>query len=395
MTENGHRNGVSRNGHSNGSTKVNGANGNGAIELERPIVIANPRPAAAVKEQRGQLRGVGVVGLGYWGPNWVRNLHQSQAARRVVACDIDQKRRTHVSQLYSDLETTSRFEDLLNDDEIEGIVVATPVGTHYAMAKRALDAGKSVLVEKPLATSSEEATDLVKTAREKNLVLMVGHTFEYSAPVLKMHDIIASGEIGDVFYISSVRANLGLFQRDVNVTWDLATHDISIILNLMGGREPEAVSCQGESHYGHGVEDVAMLTLRFERNVIAFIHVSWLDPDKIRRTTVVGSRKMLVYDDTAPQEKIRIYDKGVTAQKYYDTFGEFQFSYRYGDIQIPRIEEKEPLFSECEHFVKCIKDGQTPNTDGVNGARVVNVLEAANYSLRRGGLMVPLGAALR
>jgi predicted dehydrogenase len=398
MTENGYRNGVSQNGHSNGSIKVdkvNGANGNGAIELERPIVIANPRPAAAVKEQRAQLRGVGVVGLGYWGPNWVRNLHQSQAARRVVACDIDQKRRTHVSQLYSDLETTSRFEDLLNDDEIEGIVVATPVGTHYAMAKRALDAGKSVLVEKPLATSSEEASDLVKTAREKNLVLMVGHTFEYSAPVLKMHDIIASGEIGDVFYISSVRANLGLFQRDVNVTWDLATHDISIILNLMGGREPEAVSCQGESHYGHGVEDVAMLTLRFERNVIAFIHVSWLDPDKIRRTTVVGSRKMLVYDDTAPQEKIRIYDKGVTAQKYYDTFGEFQFSYRYGDIQIPRIEEKEPLFSECEHFVKCIKNGETPNTDGVNGARVVNVLEAANYSLRRGGLMVPLGAALR
>jgi predicted dehydrogenase len=395
MTENGYRNGVSKNGHSNGSTNVNGANGNGAIELERPVIIANPRPAAAVKDRRAQLSGVGVVGLGYWGPNWVRNLHQSQAARRIVACDLDHKRRTHVSQLYSDLETTSRFEDLLNDDEIEGIVVATPVGTHYAMAKRALDAGKSVLVEKPLATSSEEASDLVKTAREKNLVLMVGHTFEYSAPVLKMHDIIASGEIGDVFYISSVRANLGLFQRDVNVTWDLATHDISIILNLMGGREPEAVSCQGESHYGHGVEDVAMLTLRFERNVIAFIHVSWLDPDKIRRTTVVGSRKMLVYDDTAPQEKIRIYDKGVTAQKYYDTFGEFQFSYRYGDIQIPRIEEKEPLFSECEHFVKCIKNGETPNTDGVNGARVVNVLEAANYSLRRGGLMVPLGAALR
>jgi predicted dehydrogenase len=398
LMENGYRNGVSKNGHANGLPKVeniNGANGKSAIELERPIAVVNPRPAAAVKEQRAQLRGIGVVGLGYWGPNWVRNLHQSQAARRIIACDLDQKRRSHVSQLYSDLETTSHFEDLLNDNDIEGIVVATPVGTHYGMAKRALEAGKSVLVEKPMATSNDEANDLVKTAREKNLILMVGHTFEYSAPVLKMHDIIASGELGDVFYISSVRANLGLFQRDVNVTWDLATHDISIILNLMGGREPEAVSCQGESHYGHGVEDVAMLTLRFERNVIAFIHVSWLDPDKIRRTTVVGSRKMLVYDDTAPQEKVRIYDKGVTAQKYYDTFGEFQFSYRYGDIQIPRIEEKEPLFCECEHFVKCIKSGQTPNTDGVNGARVVNVLEAANYSLRRGGLMVPLGAALR
>jgi len=391
FTQNGYRNGVSADGHSNGSVRID--NPQRAIDIERHSP-ANLHPVPAVKEQRGQLRGVGVVGLGYWGPNWVRNFHQSQAARRIVACDLLEKRRTHVSQLYS-IETTSRFEDLLNDSDIEGIVVATPVGTHYAMARRALEAGKSVLVEKPLAMSTEEAGELVQIAQERNLVLMVGHTFEYSAPVLKMRDIIGSGELGDVFYISSVRANLGLFQRDVNVTWDLATHDISIILNLMGGRMPEAVSCQAEGHYGHGVEDVAMLTLRFERNVIAFIHVSWLDPDKIRRTTVVGSRKMLVYDDTAPQEKIRIYDKGVTAQKYYDTFGEFQFSYRYGDIQIPRIEEKEPLYCECEHFVNCVRNGETPNTDGVNGARVVSVLEAANYSLRRGGLMVPLGNALR
>jgi predicted dehydrogenase len=392
LIQNGYRKGVSKNGHSSGPLKIE--NPIGSIEIEHPDLPVKLHPIAAVKEPRAQLRGVGVVGLGYWGPNWVRNLHQTQAVRRIVACDLDEKRRAHVSQLYSDLETTGRFEDLLGNSDIEGIVVATPVGTHYAMARRALEAGKSVLVEKPLATSTEEAEELVKIARERDLVLMVGHTFEYSAPVLKMHEIIRSGELGDVFYISSVRANLGLFQRDVNVTWDLATHDISIILSLMGGRLPEAVSCQGESHY-HGVEDVAMLTLRFERNIIAFIHVSWLDPDKIRRTTVVGSRKMLVYDDTATQEKIRIYDKGVTAQKYYDTFGDFQFSYRYGDIQIPRIEEKEPLFCECEHFVKCIKNGKTPNTDGVNGARVVSVLEAANYSLRRGGLMVPLGNAVR
>src|SRR5580692_11633286 len=288
--ENGYRNGVSKNGQANGLPKVeivNGVNGKSAIELQRPVANVNSRPAAAVKEQRAQLRGIGVVGLGYWGPNWVRNLHQSQAARRIIACDLDHKRRTHVSQLYSDLETTSRFEDLLNDDEIEGIVVATPVGTHYAMAKRALDAGKSVLVEKPLATSSEEASDLVKTAREKNLVLMVGHTFEYSAPVLKMHDIIASGELGDVFYISSVRANLGLFQRDVNVTWDLATHDISIILMLLE-QMPVEVSCHAQSHYRNNVEDVAMLTLRFPNNLIAFVHVSWLDPNKIRRSTIVG-----------------------------------------------------------------------------------------------------------
>jgi predicted dehydrogenase len=368
------------------------------IDMVKPVAVKNGYRNGLSKENKESqepLRGVAVVGLGYWGPNWVRNFQQGQFARRIVACDLDETRRKHVSQLYSDLETTSRFEDVLSDPDIEGIVVATPVSTHYKMARRALEANKSVLVEKPLSTSSQEAQELLDLARERKKILMVGHTFEYSAPVLKMREIIASGELGDVFYVSSVRANLGLFQRDVNVTWDLATHDISIILNLMGGRMPEAVSCQGESHYGNGIEDVAMLTLRFERNIIAFVHVSWLDPDKIRRTTVVGSRKMLVYDDLATQEKIRIYDKGVTAQKYYDTFGDFQFSYRYGDIQIPRIEEREPLRCECEHFVKCIRTGATPTTDGANGLRVVSVLEAANYSLRRGGLMVPLGRALR
>jgi predicted dehydrogenase len=355
------------------------------IDMVKPVAVKNGYRNGLSKENKESqepLRGVAVVGLGYWGPNWVRNFQQGQFARRIVACDLDETRRKHVSQLYSDLETTSRFEDVLSDPDIEGIVVATPVSTHYKMARRALEANKSVLVEKPLSTSSQEAQELLDLARERKKILMVGHTFEYSAPVLKMREIIASG-------------NLGLFQRDVNVTWDLATHDISIILNLMGGRMPEAVSCQGESHYGNGIEDVAMLTLRFERNIIAFVHVSWLDPDKIRRTTVVGSRKMLVYDDLATQEKIRIYDKGVTAQKYYDTFGDFQFSYRYGDIQIPRIEEREPLRCECEHFVKCIRTGATPTTDGTNGLRVVSVLEAANYSLRRGGLMVPLGRALR
>jgi predicted dehydrogenase len=391
LTQNGYRNGVSKTGRSN--TVISSRDS--ALDIERTRARPDLYPVPVVREQRARLRAVGVVGLGYWGPNWVRNFHQSQSAAKIVACDLDEKRRSHVNQLYSDLVTTSRFEDLLEDPDVEGIVVATPVGTHYAMARRALEAHKSVLVEKPLATSTEDANELVRIAADRNLVLMVGHTFEYSAPVLKMHEIIQSGELGDVFYISSVRANLGLFQRDVNVTWDLATHDISIILNLMGGRMPEAVSCQAESHYGMGVEDVAMLTLRFERNIIAFVHVSWLDPDKIRRTTVVGSRKMLVYDDTAPQEKIRIYDKGVTKQKYYDTYGDFQFSYRYGDIQIPRIEEKEPLFCECEHFVNCMKNGETPNTDGNNGLRVVSVLEAANYSMRRGGLMVPLGNALR
>lgn len=346
--------------------------------------------AAAAAEAR--LRAVAVVGLGYWGPNWVRNFCQLRAAERVIACDLDRARCERVAALYPGVETTSRFEDVLEDPDVEGVVVATPVSRHYPMARRALEADKAVLVEKPLAMAPAEAGELVRLARERGRVLMAGHTFEYSAPVLKLHDIISSGELGDVFYVSSIRANLGLFQHDVNVVWDLATHDISIILMLME-RMPEAVSCHGQSHYRGGVEDVALLALHFARNVIAFVHVSWLDPNKIRRTTIVGSRKMLVYDDTAPQEKIRIYDKGVDVHRYYDTFGEFQFSYRYGDIQIPRVEEAEPLKTECEHFAEYIRSGAAPRTDGLSGLRVVSVLHAANVSLRDGGRKVAVECA--
>jgi predicted dehydrogenase len=333
--------------------------------------------------EKESLRGLAVVGLGYWGPNWIRNMYSSRTAERIVACDLDAKRREHIMQLYPGVETTSRFDQLLQDPAIEGIVIATPVGTHYRLAREALEHNKSVLVEKPLAMSLAEASTLVKIGRESGRVLMVGHTFLYSAPVRKIREIVDSGELGDILYISSTRANLGLFQHDVNVTWDLATHDISIVLAVMQ-RMPDAVSCQGQSHYNSQTEDVALMTLQFKRNVIAFIHVSWLDPNKIRRTTVVGSRKMLVYDDTSPQEKIRIYDRGVDVQRYYDTYGDFHYSYRYGDICIPRLLEPEPLQTECQHFVDCIKNNLTPVTDGLNGLQVVSVLEAANVSMRRG-----------
>jgi len=357
-------------------------------QLTRSIADGAAFEQALQPESR--LRGVAVVGLGYWGPNWVRNLYHLQCADRVVACDLDEERRRRVEMLYPGVETAAGFDEVIGDPDIEAVVIATPVSRHYAMARQALAADKSVLVEKPLAMSPIEAGELVRLARERGGVLMAGHTFEYSAPVLKIHELISSGELGDVLYISSIRANLGLFQHDINVVWDLATHDISIILRLMG-RMPEAVSCHGQSHYKSKVEDVALLALHFSRNVIAFVHVSWLDPNKIRRTTIVGSRKMLVYDDTETQEKIRIYDKGLDVHRYYDTFGEFQFSYRYGDIQIPRVEEKEPLRSECEHFVDCIRNGTTPRTDGLSGLRVVSVLHAANASLRGGGAMIPVG----
>ena len=336
-----------------------------------------------------RLRALAVVGLGYWGPNWVRNLCQARSAERIICCDLSLERRRRIQQLYPNVELTSDLNDVLSDCEIEGVVVATPVNTHYEIAKQCLSAGKSVLVEKPLATSQAEAARLVDLARERGRVLMVGHTFEYSAPVVKAREVIESGELGEILYISSIRANLGLFQHHVNVVWDLATHDVSIILMLLG-QMPERVSCHGNSHYRTGEEDVALMSLYFPDNVMAFVHASWLDPNKIRRMTVIGSRKMLVYDDTATQEKLRIYDKGVNVSRYYDTYGEFQFSYRYGDINIPRIEENEPLKIECDHFVDCIKSGATPNTDGFNGLRVVSVLEAANKSLRAGGQTCPI-----
>lgn len=334
--------------------------------------------------QPSRLKAMAVVGLGYWGPNWVRVINQLQRANRIVCCDMSAPRREQIAKLYPDVQTVASIEEVLADPEVEAAIVATPVATHYEMAQRFLAAGKSVLVEKPLAMSIKQANDLVRLSREHDRTLMVGHTFEYSSPVLKARELIDSGELGDILYISSVRANLGLFQRDINVAWDLATHDISIILMLLG-QMPESVSCQGQSHYRNNVEDVALLTLHFPGGVIAFIHVSWLDPNKIRRATIVGSRKMVVYDDTALQEKIRVYDKGVTVQRHYDTYGEFQLSYRYGDIQIPRIEESEPLKIECEHFLDSIQNKTAPKTDGLSGLRVVSILEAADISLNNGG----------
>ena len=340
---------------------------------------------------RGELGGLAVIGLGYWGPNWVRNLAQAHPKKRVVACDLDPRRCEHIARTFPGVETCDSLDRILDDRKIDGVVVATPVSSHFRIARTAIVAGKSTLVEKPLAMSVRQADELRRLAADRGVVLMVGHTFEYSAPVQKIAEIISAGELGEVLYISSTRANLGLFQRDVNVVWDLATHDISIILMLTGAI-PDAVSCQASSHYREGIEDVALLTLHFGK-MLAFVHVSWLDPNKIRRTTVVGSRKMLVYDDMAVQEKIRIYDKGVTVQRYYDSYDEFQFAYRYGDIRIPRIEETEPLKLECQHFVDCIARQTAPRTDASSGIRVVSVLEAADRSIRGGGRPVSLRSA--
>lgn len=327
---------------------------------------------------------MGVVGSGYWGPNLIRNFSQIPECAIRICCDLDERRLQCIRTLYPGIQTSTRLEHLLEDGTLDAVAIATPVRTHAQIAKQCLEHGKHVLVEKPLADSALDCLELIQLAEKHRKVLMVGHTFEFAAAVKKAREIIASGELGEVHYISCVRVNLGLFQPDINVIWDLAPHDISIILYMLQ-EYPVSVSGQGKAHFRKDIEDVAVTTLNFPSGTIAFIHNSWLDPDKIRRITVVGSKKMLVYDDVSPNEKIKIYDKGVDTPPYYSTFAEFHFSYRYGDIYSPRIPDYEPLRRECEHFLECIRSHQTPQCDGYSGLRIVTILEAANKSLRHGG----------
>ena len=332
---------------------------------------------------------VAVVGCGYWGPNLIRNFSQMPGVRMKVAVDLNKERLRHIGQLYPSVQTATDFEDVLADPEIDAVMIATPVSTHHKLAKRALESGKNVLVEKPMAASIPEGEDLVRIADERGLVLMAGHTFLYTAAVNKMKDLISSGELGHIYYVSTTRVNLGLFQEDINVVWDLAPHDVSI-LNYVLGAEPETVAAQGQAYIQSGIEDVAFLHLRYPGDIVANTHVSWLNPDKIRRITVVGSKKMLVYDDVSMTEKIRVYDKGVSVQPHYDTFGEFQLSYRFGDIYTPRLDDNEPLKNECQHFVQCIQKRETPRSDGRSGLAVVRVMQRACESIRRNGEQLSL-----
>jgi len=267
--------------------------------------------------------------------------------------------------------------------------VATPVSTHFKFAEEALTAGKHVFCEKPLADKIADGVKLVELAEGKGLTLLVGHTFVYTAAVNKIKELIDSGELGEIYYISSSRLNLGLFQKDINVIWDLAPHDVSII-NYVLGSAPVAVSSTGFSYIRSGIEDVGFLTLRYPGSITANLHVSWLNPNKIRTTTVVGSKKMLVYDDISSLEKIRIYDKGVDVIPHYDTFGEFHLSYRYGDIDIPKLKETEPLKVECQHFVDCINKKAVPLSSGRDGLEVMLALHSAGESMKQGNREVKI-----
>ena len=327
---------------------------------------------------------VAVAGCGYWGPNLIRNFSSLPGCRVKQVCDTEENRLAHMKKLYPSVAATTKFEDLVNDKEVDAIVVATPVHLHHGLGKKSLLAGKHTFIEKPMATSSADCEELVSLAAKKNLTLMVGHTFIYSTPVRKIKEIVDSGEIGDVQYISSRRLNLGLFQKDINVTWDLAPHDISIILYLIG-RPPASVNCQGKAHVNPCIEDVTNMSLNFDNGGFAIIHSSWLDPNKVREMIIVGSKKMIVYNDNEPLEKIKIYDKRVEAPPHYDTLAEFHLSYRYGDVLIPHIETAEPLRLECEDFVRAVANGVEPQSGGESGLRVIKVLEAASRSLENGG----------
>lgn len=331
---------------------------------------------------------IGVVGCGYWGPNLIRNFHAIPEVEMAVCCDADTERLQRMQTLYPTVEVTTDIEEVLCAD-VDAVAIATPVSTHYPLAKHCLEAGKHVMIEKPMTGSVTEAEALIQTAEEHNRVLMVGHTFEYTASVNKIKEIIDSGELGEILYVSSTRVNLGLFQKDINVVWDLAPHDISIILYVLG-QEPVAVNAQGSAHFREGIQDVASTTLTFDGDTIAFLHHSWLDPNKIRKMVFVGSKKMLVYDDINPNEKLKIFDKGVDVPNYYDSFAEFHYSYRYGDIYIPRVEEYEPLRRECSHFVDCVREGESPVSDGHSGLRVIRILEGATKSMEKDGAAVRL-----
>jgi len=324
---------------------------------------------------------VGVIGCGYWGPNLIRNFTQLSRSDVVRVADLDETRLKYIKGLYPFTETTTDYRDIISDPEIDIVAVATPVHTHYKFASEALSADKHAFVEKPIASSAKQARELINLAEKHQRKLMVGHTFIYTSAVRKMKEIIDSGELGEIYYINSQRLNLGLFQQDINVIWDLAPHDISIILYILD-LKPEAVSAIGTSHINAAIEDVAVLTLKFSNGLVAFIQTSWLDPDKIRRMTVVGSKKMMVFDDVQPTEKIRIYDKGVEVPEHYDTYAEFHYSYKYGDIVIPKIDGGEPLRTELDHFIDCIENGETPLSCGRDGLHVVQILEAAEESLK-------------
>lgn len=329
---------------------------------------------------------VGVIGCGYWGPNLLRNFAENEAARLRWICDLDEARLASMSRRYPSAQTTTDYRHLLDDAELDAVAVVTPVATHFSIAKDFLRAGKHVLMEKPFTATIAEAEELIDLAQRNGLVLMVDHTFVYTGAVRKMKEIVSSGGLGDLLYFDSVRINLGLFQRDINVLWDLAPHDLSIMDYLIG-REPLMLSALGSCHIEKGIENIAYLVLMFPNEFIAHFHFNWLAPVKIRRTLLAGSSKMILYDDIEPTEKVRVYDKGVTANRGVDREAAYQtlVSYRTGDVWAPKLDSTEALRYVVAEFLDSIRMQRKPLTDGNAGLRVVKLLSAAQQSIKNGG----------
>ncbi len=331
---------------------------------------------------------VGVVGCGYWGPNLIRNFTACSETEVLWACDIDEKQLKKVIRPYPGVNPTVKIKDLLDDERIDGIAISTPVHTHFPIAKACLENGKHVLMEKPLASSVKQGEELVQLAREKGLQIMCDHTFCYTDAVRKMKEIIESGALGELLYFDSVRINLGLFQKDINVIWDLAPHDLSI-LDFLIDEKPISVNAHGACHAGNDIESIAYVSLRYENSFIAHFHVNWLSPVKIRKTIIGGSEKMLVWNDLDPAEKIRVYDKGIIVKREeQEERRRLLVSYRYGDMFAPMIDNTETLLFVTQEFAACIEENRPALTDGIAGLHVLRILEATERSIKADGVNV-------
>ena len=332
---------------------------------------------------------VGVIGYGYWGPNLVRNFMGAQGSGVVAVCDLREERLSPLRKIYPTLRTLNNPDELIQDREVDAVVIATPVSSHFELAMAALRAGKHVLVEKPLASNSDQARKLIDEAGARELVLMVDHTFVYTEAVRKIRELITSNALGQIYYYDAVRVNLGLFQHDVNVISDLAIHDLSIMDYVLPSR-PVAVSATGRSHVPGQPENVAYITLFFPDTQIAHVHVNWLTPVKVRHTLIGGSEKMILYDDLEPSEKVKVYDKGITVTPGPEAVYQMLVNYRSGDMWAPRLDNTEALHAEALHFIDCVENSRQPETDGQAGLRMVSIMEAAERSLRGRGELVEI-----
>jgi predicted dehydrogenase len=329
---------------------------------------------------------IGVIGYGYWGPNLVRNFSECGLAQVSAVCDLDPRRLQSLHARYPAVRTTREYQEIIRDPGVDAVAIATPVATHFGIALEALRAGKHVWVEKPITRTAAEAEQLVGEAAQRRLTLHVDHTFVYTGAVRKIHELIRGESLGQIYYYDSVRVNLGLFQHDVNVLWDLAVHDLAIMDFLLESR-PVAVSATGISHVAGQPENIAYLTLFYPSSLVAHLHVNWLSPVKVRKTLIGASQKMIVFDDLEPNEKIKVYDKGVTLNHgaVPEPSHQALVGYRTGDMWCPKVDGTEALLTEARHFVDCVARGEPTTTDGLAGLRVVEILEAASRSLAQRG----------